>query len=165
MNVATDTCILINLLRVHRLDLLGAVPPYVFSAPAEVLQEITDPDQRAELAEALERGWIHETHLEAVLELQIFTRANERLGSGESACIALAEARNWILGTDDSKGTKWKKVISAPGIRVLNTPGLLLLAIRQNVLTIQQADGVKAALQQHRFRMGFHSFQDLVTNE
>ena len=79
------------------LDLLGAVPPYVFFVPAEVLQEITYPDQQVELKEALDRGWIRETRLEAIHELQIFTRANEQLGSGESACIALAEARNWAL--------------------------------------------------------------------
>jgi predicted nucleic acid-binding protein len=163
MNVATDACILINLLRVHRLDLLGAVPPYVFFAPAEVLQEITYPDQQTELKAALDHGWIRETRLEAILELQIFARANEQLGGGESACIALVEARNWILGTDDSKGIKWKKVISAPGIRVLNTPGLLLLAIRLNVLTVEQADQIKATLEGHRFRMGFNSFQDLVS--
>ncbi len=112
--------------------------------------------------QALDRGWIQETRLEEVLELQIFTRANEQLGSGESACIALAEARNWVLGTDDSKGTKWKRVISAPGIRILNTPGILLLAIRQKVLTVQQADEIKTVLEENRFRMGFNSFQDLV---
>jgi hypothetical protein len=44
--------------------------------------------------------------------------------------LKLAQGRNWILGADGSKGAKWKKVISAPGIQVLNTPGLILLAIR-----------------------------------
>lgn len=162
MNVSTDACILINLLRVHRLDLLGAVPPYVFHAPAEALGEVTYPAQQAELKEALDRGWIRETHLEENTELQIFARANEQLGSGESACLALAQARTWILGTDDSKGAKWKKVISAPGIQVLNTPGILLLAIRQGVLTVEQADEIKTLLEASRFRMGFASFRDLV---
>jgi predicted nucleic acid-binding protein len=162
MNVSTDACILINLLRVHRLDLLGAVPPYVFHVPTEALGEITYPDQLAELKEALDRGWIRETHLEEIDELQIFARANEQLGAGESACLALALVRNWILGTDDSKGVKWKKVISAPGIQVLNTPGILLLAIRQGILTVQHADKIKAELEVNRFRMAFGSFQQLV---
>lgn len=162
MNVSTDACILINLLRVHRLDLLGALPPYVFHAPQEALKEITYPEQQAELKQALERGWILETRLEAIAELQVFTQANEQLGSGESACLALAEVRGWILGTDDSKGAKWKKVISAPGINILNTPGILLLAIRQGILTVQQADEIKATLEANRFRMGFASFQDLL---
>jgi predicted nucleic acid-binding protein len=162
MNVSTDACILINLLRAHRLDLLGAVPPYVFCVPTEALGEITHPDQQARLQEALDRGWIQETRMEAIEELQIFTQANEQLGSGESACLALAQTRTWILGTDDSKGVKWRKVISASGIQVLNTPGILLLAIRQGVLTIDQADEIKALLEANRFRMGFASFRDLM---
>lgn len=164
MNVSTDACILINLLRVHRLDLLGAMPPYVFCVPPEALNEVTYPEQQAELKEALDRGWIQETRLEAIAELQVFTQANEQLGSGESACLALAEIRGWILGTDDSKGAKWKRVISAPGIKVLNTPGILLLAIRQGILTVQQADEIKTTLEGNRFRMGFASFQDLMPN-
>ena len=48
---------------------------------------------------------------------------------------------------------------------MLNTPGLLLLAIRLNVLTVEQADQIKATLEGHRFRMGFNSFQDLVSDE
>jgi predicted nucleic acid-binding protein len=165
MNVSTDACILINLLRVHRLDLLGAVPPYVFFVPTEALGEITYADQQRELKEALDRGWIQATRLDSIDELQVFAQANEQLGSGESACLALAEVRNWILGTDDSKGAKWKKVISAPGIKVLNTPGILLLAIRQGVLTVKQADEIKASLEANRFRMGFASFQDLMTDK
>jgi predicted nucleic acid-binding protein len=165
MNVSTDACILINLLRAHRLDLLGAVPPYVFCVPTEALREITHPDQQARLQEALDRGWIQETRMEAIEELQIFTQANEQLGSGESACLALAQTRTWILGTDDSKGVKWRKVISASGIQVLNTPGILLLAIRQGVLTIDQADEIKALLEANRFRMGFASFRDLMDED
>jgi predicted nucleic acid-binding protein len=162
MNVSTDACILINFLRAHRLDLLGAVPPYVFYVPTEALGEITYPDQQAELKEALDRGWIHETKIEAIEELQIFARANEQLGSGESACLALAQTRAWILATDDSKGVKWKKVVAESGIQVLNTPGILLLAIRQRVITIEQGDEIKVLLEANRFRMGFASFRDLM---
>lgn len=83
MNVSTDACILINFLRVHRLDLLGAMPPYVFCVPPEALHEITYPEQQAELKEALDRGWIQETRLEAIAELQVFTQANEQLGAAK----------------------------------------------------------------------------------
>src|SRR5216683_1940900 len=162
MNVATDTCVLINLLRVNRLDLLGALPPYVFHVPPEVVEEIDYPDQQQAVQTAIQQGWIQQTRLEDPLELQTFARATAQLGKGESACIALAEKRSWVLGTDDSKGAKWKKVISAPGIQILNTPGIILLAVRKGVLTIQQADEIKVSLENNRFRMGFRSFADLV---
>jgi len=129
------------------------------------MTEITYPDQIAELEEALDRRWIQETRLEAILELQIFARANEQLGSGESACIALAEARNWVLGTDDSKGAKWKKVISAPGIRILNTPGILLLAIRQKVLTVERPIRSKPYWKRIGFEWALVHFRIWWTNE
>jgi predicted nucleic acid-binding protein len=162
MDVATDTCIVINLLRVGRLDLFSVLPPYVFNLPPEVIAEIEQPDQRQAVEDALRLGWIRETKLEDTAELQTYARAIAQLGKGESACIALAERRGWILGTDDSKGAKWKKVISAPGIQVLNTPGILLLAIRKGVLTVEQANEIKDALERTRFRMGFASFRDIL---
>jgi predicted nucleic acid-binding protein len=162
MDVATDTCIAINLLRVGRLDILGALPDYSFHMPAEVIAEIEDPDQQQIIREAVRQGWIREAKLEDPAELQTFALANAQLGRGESACIALAETRGWILATDDSKGAKWKKVISAPGIQLLNTPGIILLAIRKGVLTVQQADEIKDALEKNKFKMGFNSFEDLV---
>lgn len=162
MDVATDTCIVINQLRVGRIDVLGALPGFVFHVPAEVIAEIEDPDQKQAMQEAIDRGWIRGTKLEDPAELQTFARANAQLGRGESACIALAEKRGWVLATDDSKGAKWKKVIAAPGIQLLNTPGIILLAIRKGVLTIQQADEVKDALEKNKFKMGFNSFGELV---
>jgi len=36
------------------------------------------------------------------------------------------------------------------------------LAIRQGVLTVEQADEIKTLLEAKRFRMGFASFRDLV---
>ena len=160
MNVSTDACILINLLRVHRLDLLGAVPPYVFCVPTEALGEITYRDQQTELKEALDRGWIQGR---AGLDRRTsgFARANEQLGSGESACLALAEVRNWILGTDDSKAKVEKGHFCARHQSPEHTRDTLL-AIRQGVLTVKQADEIKVLLEANRFRMGFASFRDLM---
>lgn len=162
MNVATDTCILLNLLRVNRLDLLALLPPYIFCAPPEVIAEVEYPDQRQAVEDAIQRKWLHITRLEDPTELETYTKANELLGSGESACLALAIRRNWVLATDDTKGAKWRKMISVPGIQVLNTPGIILLAIRVGQLTVEQADAIKATLEQYRFKMGFDSFRELL---
>jgi hypothetical protein len=43
-----------------------------------------------------------------------------------------------------------------------NTPGIPLKAIRQRVLTVQEADAIKAELEKNRFRMNFNSFRDLA---
>jgi hypothetical protein len=38
-----------------------------------------------------------------------------------------------------------------------------VLGIRAGLLTVEEADQDKAVLEQHRFKMAFESFRDLVT--
>jgi len=148
MDVATDTCVLINLAVVGRLDLLKVVPPYIFHAPTEVLDEIEDLDQGAAVDQAIAAG--------------LYVGFNAALGKGESACLALGKARGWAIATDESKDPKWKKVISGAGFAVINTPGILLAAIRAGALTVAAADEIKTKLEQKRFKMKFDSFASLI---
>lgn len=45
---------------------------------------------------------------------------------------------------------------------LVNTPGLVVLAIRRRLLTIEEADGIKDVLATRRYKMPFESFRDLV---
>jgi predicted nucleic acid-binding protein len=162
MDVATDTCILINLIVVGRLDLLRLVPPYMFHAASEVLNEIEDPDQRTAVEQAIAAGHFDEVKLDQPGELSIYVGFNATLGKGESACLALGKARGWAIATDESKDPKWKKVISGAGFAIINTPGILLASIRAGALTVTAADEIKAKLEQRRFKMKFDSFASLI---
>jgi len=162
MDVATDTCILINLLVVGRLDLLKTIPPYLFHAATEVLDEIEDLDQKAAVFQGIATGHLSQVKLDQPGELELFVNFNATLGKGESACLALAKARNWAIATDESKDPKWKKVIAAAGFTIMNTPGILLAAIRSEALTVAAADEIKAKLEQRRFKMKFDSFGSLI---
>lgn len=44
--------------------------------------------------------------------------------------------------------------------RILTTPGILLRAIRSNILGVAEADELKVVLERNRFRMTFDSFAD-----
>lgn len=79
MDVATDTCILINLAVVGRLDLLKAIPPYLFHAATEVLGEIQDLDQRAAVHQAIADGHLNEIKLDQPGELSLFVNFNVKL--------------------------------------------------------------------------------------
>jgi hypothetical protein len=57
---------------------------------------------------------------------------------------------------------KWKKVISATGFAIINTPGILLASIRAGALTVAAADEIKAKLEQRRFKMKCDSFASLI---
>ena len=162
MDVATDTCIVINLAVVGRLDLLKTIPPFLFHAATEVLDEIKDLDQRAAVDEAIAAGHLDEIKLDQAGELSLFVNFNATLGKGESACLALAKARGWTIATDESKDPKWKRMIAGGGFAIINTPGILLAAIRAGRLSIAEADQIKTTLEQRRFKMKFDSFGSLI---
>jgi predicted nucleic acid-binding protein len=162
MDVATDTCVLINLVAVGRLDLLKTIPPFLFHAAIEVVDEIEDLDQKAAVEQAIAAGHFDKVKLDRPGELELFVNFNAMLGKGESACLALAKARGWAIATDESKDSRWKKVIAGGSFAIINTPGILLAAIRAGALTIEAADQIKMKLEQRRFKMKFDSFRSLV---
>lgn len=45
---------------------------------------------------------------------------------------------------------------------LVNTPRLLLLAIRRSIISVDEADRIKGLLEGRRFRMAFGSFSDFL---
>jgi hypothetical protein len=78
------------------------------------------------------------------------------------SCLAIATCRKWAIATDETKDKRFTGEIGARGIAIINTPGILLKAIREGALTIETADAIKGELEKNRFRMSFNSFRDLV---
>jgi predicted nucleic acid-binding protein len=164
LEVCTDTCVLINLAHVSRLDLLGQLQDMVFHAPQEVLNEVTDPGQMRKVEAAMENGALRSFKIAAVEELESVAEYVEQFGKGESACLAVAIHRHWVVATDETKDRRLSREIAAKRIQVINTPGILLKAIRQGVLSVQAADLIKEELEANRFKMSFKSFQELIRN-
>lgn len=85
-----------------------------------------------------------------------------RGGRGEAACLSMAERRGWLVASDE-RGRFLRMARKRIGEgRILNTPGLLVLAIRSGVLSVDDADVLKARLETHRFKMKFDSFRDVL---
>ena len=82
------------------------------------------------------------------------------LGS-EEACLSLAEYRQWLIASDEKKKLRRETLARLGTGRLLNTPGILILAISNGILTVEDADHAKAVLGQHRFIMSFRSFRDV----
>ena len=160
--VVTDTNILINLAHIDRLDLLGRLDGYEFVAPVEVLHEVTRDEARSRLANALLHGYLQETPLDRLEALTLFAELRQILGRGESACLAMASTRDWFIASVEKRVfLREAQRLVGPG-RILNTPGLLLLAIRRGLLTVNQADEAKEVLERCRFRMAVASFRELL---
>lgn len=160
--VLVDANILINLAHVNRLDLLGSLTDLDFQVPMEVLNEILCEPGRTLVRECLGRGPLQEIQLSTLDELTLFTEFRAMMGMGEAACLALASCRGALIASDEKRVFRREAEARLGPGRILNTPGLLLLSIRRGLLTIDEADGLKSALEAQRFRMKFGSFREIV---
>ena len=160
--VVIDANVMINFIHIGRLDLLARLPGLRFVVPEHVVTEITDATQAAELRAVLERGDVEEVRMTDAAEIARFAALTETLGRGESACLALAEARGWTVASDERRAFRRTAVERIGEDRLLTTPALILRAIRAGLATVAEADGWKARLEQRRFRMKFASFEELL---
>ena len=158
--VITDTNVVINFLHIGQLALLGELPTYRFQLPIEVLQELTDPEQRAAVDNAIAAGQLDLLVIDALDTLALFGDLRDLMGRGEAACLALAATAGCHLASDEKKRFR-RKVIELIGeARILGTEDLLVEAIRCGRITVAQADGYKLVLAENRYTMPFASFAE-----
>jgi predicted nucleic acid-binding protein len=158
-NVLLDASVLINLANLNRLSLLGALEERFF-VPESVIDEIRRETQRRRLKKALQAGFLQRMDPEDSASLHLFSRLlRDGLGAGEAACLALAATRDWVVATDDRRA---RREARKQGVGHLGTPGLLLLAIRRDLLSVEEADAAIEILEKHRFRVAFDSFAELL---
>jgi len=149
-----DTCVFVNFAIVGRVDLIVQISGFSFHVPQEVVDEVTIAAQRQLLDQVLASGDLKKTEVHEVSELARFAEYSQRFGRGESACLAIAACRGWVFATDESKDKRLKKEIEASKVRIVNTPGLLLKAIQNGVLSVNEADAIKGELEKNRNLVG-----------
>lgn len=160
--VVADASVLINFANIDRFDLLAKLPGHQFVVPEEVHEEVTWPDQAARLAAAIAFGHLRIESTTDLAEIALASTIRQSFDRGESACLAMAQHRGWSIGCDE-RGSFLHAVHRQLGNgRLINTPGLLVLAIRANLIDPQAADQFKAVLERHRFRMPFTSFGEFA---
>jgi predicted nucleic acid-binding protein len=160
--VVTDANVLINLIRIGQLPLLGQLDGYRFLVPAEVVNEITEPDQREALSWALTEGHLEQVVVDTMESLQLFAELRDVMGMGEAACLALAATRGCHIASDEKKRFRRRAVELIGEQRIVRTEGILLTAIRQERISVAEADGFKAVLAANRYAMSFGSFSELL---
>ena len=161
--VVADTSVLINFLRIDRMDLIAAHPGS-FIATDHVAAEIADtyPEQQARYAAALNAAQITEQRIDDPAELELFLRlaTKGRLGAGERAAIAVALNRGCALAIDDSRAIRRALQEAALGenaLSILRTQDIVVELIRRGVVSVETADATN-----HRFKLKIASFQDLL---
>lgn len=167
--VVADTSVLINFLRIDRVDLIGAHPAS-FITTDNVAAEIADtyPDQQARYAAALTAAHISEQRIDNQTELELFLRlaVRGRLGAGERSAIAVALNRKCALAIDDTRAIQ--KAIAEAGIAgnpvtIVRTQDIVVELIRKRVISIQAADKILVDwATNHRFKLKIASFKDVL---
>ncbi|TAH38036.1 MAG: hypothetical protein EYC70_05270 [Planctomycetota bacterium] len=158
-----DASVLINLLHVRRLDLLGRLQGWRFCVPEEVCREVLRPEQEKLLAEAIVLTWLFKITLDPD-EMQEADALRKRhgLGRGESACLALAARRGWLIACDEAG--KFPRLVEASlgADRLLVSADIVLLAIRRGLLDLGVADRFLRAWADNRYEVAFRSFAELL---
>jgi len=156
-----DADVLINLIHVNALQLLGRMGRFEFLVVEDVVREISRPDQAAAFSHAVQQGWIRVESLNRPDGLKAFAELIWVIDRGEAASLAWAVTEGAAIACDDRKACREATARLGAG-NVLTTPGLLLAAIRDGLLTVDEADAMKTTLEARRFTMAFQSFRDLV---
>jgi predicted nucleic acid-binding protein len=160
--IVTDTNVLVNLIHVSRMELFGRIPSHEFILPDHVRDEITRPEQRTAIDAAIRAGILKVEAITEIPALELYSQLKERMGRGESACIALAESRGWAVASDERGRFRREALARVGADNLLGTPEIFVLAIQAGLLTIEEADRDICTLEQNRFKMPFGSFRDFL---
>lgn len=164
--ILLDTSVLINFARIGRIDLLARRPRCVFLVTDHVRAEVLEHyrEQFEAVDAAVESGILTELAVTGAGELEDFGKlvAMKSLGIGECSAIAVAKHRSMALALDDVPARK-KAVKFHSGLRLLGTEDLMVALVKENVLSIQEADSIKHDWEaNHRFKLMFGSFAERV---
>ena len=160
--IVTDANVLINMIHVDSLALLARLEGLRFVVVEEVIAEVSDPEQARALLHAIDSGWIHREPLDNVDGLELFAALARILGRGEAAALALAATRGHAVACDEKRVFRREALARIGEGRILTTPGILLMAIRRGLITVEDANRMKEILARNRFVMTFTSFADLL---
>jgi predicted nucleic acid-binding protein len=133
--VVTDANIIITLIQSNQLNILARLPAHRFIVPQDVIAEVTEAHQSAVLTQAIETGSLQAVELTGVTELENYAQLRKILGRGESACIAIAEARGWSIASDEKRRFLRTAVERLGQDRILTT---------EDIRKIARASGIQA---------------------
>jgi predicted nucleic acid-binding protein len=167
--IVADASVIINFLRIDRMDLLGAhADPFITTD--HVAAEIADayPDQQARYRAALDAGHLIEQRVDDPAEVELFLRLarGQRLGAGERSAIAVALKRSYRLAIDDSRAIRralQEVGVTGNPIEIARTQDIVVELIRRSILSVEGADAIRVDwANHHRFRLQITSFDDLL---
>ena len=139
--VALDATVIINLIDMDQLGILPKLREFDFWVPNHVKDEVHRRKQRLHLRKALRAEWIAELEVVDLAEIELYAEYRSRFGQGESACMAVARTRGWIVASDD-RAVKRDVTRALGAERLLDTKGLLQAAVTAGIVEQKDFDKI-----------------------
>jgi predicted nucleic acid-binding protein len=165
-----NTTVLSNFAAVDRLDLIRQLRGRLYISN-EVYEEILDGLEEgydfyagidAQIHPFDEAGWIELVSMADEEELRLFRSLPRRLHRGEASCLAIARHRGWAFLTDDKLA---RVTARAWGIVLSGTLGVLVQAVKRELLMREAADGLLQEMIARGYRSPYTSLRRLLEND
>jgi predicted nucleic acid-binding protein len=104
-------------------------------------------------------GWLPVLTVETSEEQALYRELSPSLGNGEASCLAVAIARELMLGSDD---LAVRKAAKARDVRLTGTVGILIRLVREDRLSLEDANAILARMIALRYRSPVESLDDLL---
>ena len=170
MKTLANTTVLSNFAALGRLDLLRQLHRRLYVSN-EVYEEVLDGLEEGydfyagvdtQIYPFVEDGWIELVSMVDEEELRLFRSLPRRLHRGEASCLAIARHRGWAFLTDD----KLARVTARTwDIEVSRTLGVLVQAVRRELLAGELADGLLQEMIARGYRSPYNSLQRLLEKD
>lgn len=157
MSIISNTTVLSNFAIIGHLELLHQLYSKVY-IPTEVYEEIQNGFEEGYHFYAgiekliypfVEDGWLRLTSVFSEDELRFLGTLPRRLHAGESACLAIAQQRQWVVLTDDLIARREATKLQ---IRISGSIGCLVLAVERELCTLKQANVWLGEMIQNNYR-------------
>ena len=156
--VVADNTVLSNFALIGREDILAKLFENTFFTTEEVLEELKLGEQRNVLPKR-DWQWIRVLKIEVSQEEFLFRLFAEMLGKGESSCLSIAISRDLKVLTDDKDARKLAQRREVP---VSGTIGVLVEAIREELLSIEEGNTMLSDMIEQGYFSPFETLDELI---
>jgi predicted nucleic acid-binding protein len=112
-----------------------------------------------EIFPSMESGWIHLTSLTDEQEFRLLGELPAKLHQGEASSLAIAHHRGWLFLSDDLDA---RTMATQLGIRVSGSLGCLVLAVEQDLCSLEHANSWLTQMIQHGYHSPVHDVISLL---
>ncbi len=156
--VVADNTVLSNFALIGREDILAKLFENTFFTTEEVLEELKLGEQRNVLPKR-DWQWIRVLKIEVSQEEFLFRLFAEMLGKGESSCLSIAISRDLKVLTDDIDA---RKLAQRRGVPVSGTIGVLIEAVREGLLSIEEGNLMLSDMIEKGYFSPFETLDELI---